>query len=144
MPSFAFTVPGVPPKKREWSIWTHQGEAPRVRDLRLAAAAVIPAPAPRKADVRVEVVVYGDPIDCDLGNLVGGILDALQSAHSHTLATVIPNHPWAGNYWMAAPANIQPHQAIAYVDDNQVIRLEAERRPPLATGKQYDVTVSWP
>ena len=138
-----FGVRGLPPKKREWSIWAEKTEAPRVKALRLAALPRFSSPLPKGTPVTLRVRVYAKErgIDGgDLANFIGGICDALQAAHGVTLKRA----KFDPQLWSSVPQGAQPKAPLVYHDDCCVNIMHIERRTPRTRGPRYVVEISWP
>lgn len=135
MTNIEFSVDGLPPIKRgSQSMWGKQ--IARIKALRAAAAAKPHTPATLEETVHLWVVVFAEVRDGDLDGFVAGICDGLQPAPANVVAYLTDND------WLELPDRARPDQALGFIDDRAISRIDAERRAPEGE-RQYEVSVSW-
>ncbi len=133
-----FRVLGLPPRKDgASSMWASAEQARRLVDLRRAAREAMAGAPPLLRDVHLVLRVHAGPRDRavvgDLDNLIGGVCDGLMAAPRR-----VRPHPYFAD---PACAEIAPCRCIAIVDDEAIVRIEAEKRFDAPDGAWYEIVL---
>lgn len=141
----AFTVSGLPPKKRQdYAMWNNDAEVLRIIQLRKAALE-----ARRQAgfagvpwsSVGLKVKIFLSKKGNNTGDLdtfVAGICDALQAAHQHALNTL------HDRFRELCLAEIHPRNPILVENDRNVVSIKAEKVLHQTAPSYYTVVVEGP
>lgn len=133
--SISFTVAGLPPKKNGAnSMWRKSGEQPRLIALRKAAAEAMGMQAPSTSRLHLKISIYANSRVGDLDNFITGICDGLMAAHERTdIDKAI---------WETVTEAARPNHPIAFLDDQYVTKIEAERFRLDSTTPYYQVELT--
>lgn len=117
-------IEGLPPKKDgASSMWKKGTELPRLISLRNAVLAAFNGDPPLAKEISLTLRVHVGPTNSrsigDLDNFITGICDGLQAAH--------PNTPVAERWIEGDCESIHPHTAIGFVDDVDVLSIDAKK-----------------
>lgn len=118
--TISFTVSGLPPKKDgAKSMWLKSAERPRIMALRKAAVEAMHNQPPFTSPLHLKICIYANSLAGGLDNFITGICDGLMAAHERT--------PIDYNLWETVPEAARPNHPIAFLDDQHVTKIEAER-----------------
>lgn len=120
----SFQVKDIPPKKDGAnSMWGKQTEIPRLISLRSSALMAMDGRIPFNHNITLKLKFHCPSNKIfrvgDLDNFITGVCDGLQAADPRAGGTAI----WAKE----APAEIQPNECIAILDDCYVVQILAEK-----------------
>lgn len=117
-------IEGLPPKKDgAKSMWDKEVELQRLINLRRAALAKLAGDPPLAKNISITLRVHVGPVNSraigDWDNYITGICDGLQSADPRVRI---------GGRWCEADCEaIHPRNAVAILDDVQVISIDAKK-----------------
>ena len=148
-----FQVNGLPPNKSvKGSMWANEEQAHRLIALR-EAALTKPVPRVFAGPVRLTLKVHvgipdWDTLDTDarrkalkecgdLDNFVAGVCDGLMKAHPNTLKVPRPK----GHPLLSFPEHVRPSKPIAFKDDSQIMKIDAERIVSSGDHRWYEVVL---
>ena len=130
----SFTVRDLPPGKTgAASIWSNPAEIRRIKALRRLAYDAMDGRPPIDGPLEMRLILYAEPEDGDLADLVSGLLQALQAARENT--------PIDLSDWLELPVGALPSEDILFTNDSWVDKITAERLPPDEEGKRYYIEV---
>lgn len=130
-------IEGLPPKKDGAnSMWRKGGEVVRLKALRLAAIREFAETSGGVPDgaLRLTLRVFAPVGAGDLDNFITGVCDGLMAAH--------PRVPIDATVWLDVPQGARPDRAIAFRDDGQIAKIEAERCPVDEFGVRYELELA--
>jgi hypothetical protein len=132
--TITFAVAFLPPKKDgAQSMWGKPSEVGRIKLLRLKAFQAMEGRSLASKWVHMNVRLYADPSDGDLDNFITGVCDGLMAARKKTNEMD----------WADVPMPAKPSNHIVFSNDALVSRVTAERFPPDAGGKRYEITLEF-
>lgn len=134
-----FVVQGAPPKKDGAnSMWNKTSERSRLIALRHAARECLGSSPPLQSQIQLDVEIHCPRNEIervgDLDNFITGICDGLMAAARAT--------PIAEDWSAPELEPIHPSLPIAFLDDRNILQINARKVPSDADERWYRVIVS--